>query len=148
MSQSTQKFEEKCKRFFEAANDGKPVTIGQLTRIIRQACPTFKGDDSEIAQIFLEIDVNNDKLVTWEEFSSALNAKNPKEVTRAELELVFKELDKDGSGRLEKGEIRRLCQQEGLDISEDDLNDLMQEADPNGDGVSIDEFLAQWAAKN
>ncbi|KAK0057404.1 calmodulin-related protein 97A [Biomphalaria pfeifferi] len=141
MSQTTKNFEEKCRRFFEEANGGNPITVGQLARVIRQACPTFQGTDADIAQTFLELDDNNDKLVSWEEFSSALYAKDPREVTRAELEQAFKDIDKDGSGKLDKNEIRLLCQQQGLDISEEQLNEVVKEADDNNDGkISFEEF--------
>ncbi|XP_059138518.1 calmodulin-like [Physella acuta] len=148
MSQTTKSFEEKCKVFFDQANGGNPITVGQLARVIRSACPNFQGTDQEIAEMFFEVDANNDKLVDWNEFSTALFAKDPKEVTRAELQTLFKSIDKDGSGKLDKTEIINLVKEQGLSITDEELDDLIKEADVNGDGlIDFEELLRLWMSK-
>ncbi|CAG5128654.1 unnamed protein product [Candidula unifasciata] len=125
---STQTFLEKCRAIFQQANGGQPLTVGSLA-----------------AEMFLEIDKNQDRLISWEEFEKALLAKDPKEVTRAELEEVFKSVDKDGSGKLNKNEVKRLCQESGLKLSDERLDELINEADHNNDGeIGYEEFLQTW----
>ncbi|XP_005092223.1 calmodulin-A [Aplysia californica] len=146
MSKAAKDFEQKCKVFFNECNGGEPVSICDLAKCIRKASPGFKGTDQDIAQMFLEIDTDQDKLISWDEFTDALFKRNPKEVTRSELETTFKGLDKDGSGKLDRGEVRQLAQSVGMDISEEGLDKLLSKADPNGDGVSYQEFLDAWAS--
>merc|ERR1712025_303440 len=101
--------------------------------------------DKEFADIFLEIDTDMSKTISWEEFSSALLKKNPKEVTRAELESLFKEKDKDGSGKLNKAEIKQMLDDMGV---KGNAEKILNESDKNGDGeVDFNEFLAAWASQ-
>ncbi|GFO48405.1 calmodulin-like [Plakobranchus ocellatus] len=137
-------FETKCKKFFDAANGGEPLTPGALCRVIRKACPSFKGEDSEIAAMFFDVDKDHDSLISWEEFTKAMFAKDPKEITRAELEETFKDVDKDGSGKLSRAEIGDLIKSLEIKVSDEGLTSLMEESDPNGDGVDIQEFLAAF----
>uniref|UniRef100_A0A0B7BT72 EF-hand domain-containing protein n=1 Tax=Arion vulgaris TaxID=1028688 RepID=A0A0B7BT72_9EUPU len=142
---ATQNFLEKCKKFFTEANNGQPLTPGALCRAIRQAYPNFQGTDQDIARLFLEIDANEDKQVTWEEFVHAVTAKDAKEVTRVELEAQFQSLDVDKSGKLNKYEVKSLCQKLNVKVSDQQLDDLIDRADHNDDGeISYDEFLQSW----
>ncbi|BFZ02163.1 hypothetical protein BsWGS_05202 [Bradybaena similaris] len=142
---SNQTFWEKCEAIFNRANGGKPLTVGSLAAVIREACPSYQGSDQDIAQIFLEIDENQDRLISLEEFRKSMTAKSPKEIERATLEDEFKLLDKDGSGTLNRIEIKRLCVEVGLKLSEKCLDELINAADHNKDGViSYDEFLQAW----
>ncbi|KAK3766004.1 hypothetical protein RRG08_002247 [Elysia crispata] len=143
MPQKTNKsFEEKCTLFFKEANGGDPITVGQLAAVIRKACPSFQGSDQDIAQMFLAVDADNDRTVSWEEFTEALFAKDISEVTRAELEEAFKKLDKDGSGALSSEEIKTLMAELEIPVEGDTLEKIMFEADTGKDGtVNINEFF-------
>ncbi|CAL1542272.1 unnamed protein product [Lymnaea stagnalis] len=146
MSGAAESFEQRVKIFFDKANGGNPITVGQLCRVITSACPNFKGTHQEIAQMFMEIDSDSDKLISWDEFRKALLAKEHKEVTRTELEIKFKELDTDKSGKLDIGEVRKLLKALKINVSEDHLNKLFKAADPNNDGaIDFEEFLKAWA---
>ncbi|GFR64895.1 calmodulin [Elysia marginata] len=149
MPQKTNKsFEEKCRAFFEQANGGDPVTPGQLARVIRKACPSFEGSDQDIAQMFMAVNTDNNDTISWEEFSSALFARDIKEVTRAELEETFKKLDKDNSGKLSREEVKNLMTDLEIPIEEDALDQTMAQADPDNNGVDIKEFLALFKDLN
>lgn len=64
---------------------------------------------------------------------------------RAQLEEEFKKMDKDGSGKLNRNEVKRLCQEVGLKLSDESLDALIDAADHNKDGeIGYDEFLQAW----
>lgn len=51
-----------------------------------------------------------------------------------EIKQVFDEFDADGSGQIDKDEIRKVCERLGVEVSEADIADLIKSADDNGDG--------------
>ena len=64
-----------------------------------------------------------------------------------ELHLAFDQIDADGSGQLDREEIRLLIQQQGgyERFSDGELDAAMEELDPSGDGlVSFAEFKGYW----
>ena len=59
-------------------------------------------------------------------------------------ELLFSEIDEDGSGTLERDEIDALAKQLGRPLSSDELDAAMAEMDADGGGdVDFPEFL-EW----
>ena len=59
---------------------------------------------------------------------------------------LFEELDADGSGFLDSGEIEELCKQMGRKLGKKELAKAMTEIDTDGnDEVSFSEFEAWWA---
>jgi hypothetical protein len=62
-------------------------------------------------------------------------------------EQLFREMDADGSGLLDKGEVQRLCKKMGHKLSKKGLKMAMAEMDANGSGeVDFEEFDAWWFA--
>lgn len=58
-----------------------------------------------------------------------------------EIKQVFDEFDADGSGNIDKKEIRSVCEKLGVEVSDADIEDLIKSADDNGDGkISFAEF--------
>ncbi|RUS71999.1 hypothetical protein EGW08_020247 [Elysia chlorotica] len=142
-------FEQKCEQFFKEANGGDPISVGQLAAVIRKACPSFQGSDQDIAQMFLEVDSDSDQKITWEEFTGALFAKDISEVTRAELEEAFKNLDKDKSGKLSREEVKNLMMELEISASEEALDKTISDVDSSGDGlIDIKEFLQLFKDAN
>eukprot|EP01083_Nonionella_stella_P136817 416473_1 len=59
-----------------------------------------------------------------------------------ELKQAFALLDKDGNGTVEPEEIGAIMKKLGLDLSTDEITDIMASLDENGDGVmDFDEFI-------
>jgi Ca2+-binding EF-hand superfamily protein len=62
-----------------------------------------------------------------------------------EVARLFRELDSDNSGYLERGEVWELVKRLGRELSAEQLAEAMAELDPNGDGrVSVAEFAGWW----
>ena len=61
---------------------------------------------------------------------------------REQLKKRFNELDKDHSGKLEKDEIRDVVKKTNPNVSDQEIDDLIKQADKNGDGlIDFEEFL-------
>ena len=65
-----------------------------------------------------------------------------------QLRAIFDELDEDGSGALDRDEVRSLVTQLGMDASEKDVDAAMAVMDTDGNGtVDFDEFCAWWSSR-
>ena len=98
-----------------------------------------KMNNDEIMQIFKGIDTNNSKRIEYTEFISAAIEKN--EFLKEERLLdIFKALDKSGTGKISKSDIKKVLNNE--DIDEEDLKQFINKFDLNKDGeIDYDEFI-------
>ena len=60
-----------------------------------------------------------------------------------ELRARFTLFDKDGNGLITRDELRDVMTQLGEKMSEDDIDEMIEDADKNGDGmINYEEFVA------
>ena len=89
-------------------------------------------------QAFLKsVDSNNDGKISFDEFLVIMATKAKTE----SLAKVFRAADINKDGYLSREELRRLLQQNGKSVSEDDMERYMAIGDRNGDGkLNYEEF--------
>ena len=69
---------------------------------------------------------------------------NPEE----EILEAFKIFDEDGSGSISKDELRVIMENLGANLSEDEITQMIEEADLDGDGeIDYNEFLHMMLSK-
>ena len=97
-------------------------------------------NNEEIISLFKGIDTNKSRRIEYTEFISAAIEKN--EFLKEEKLLdLFKTLDKDGSGKISKSDIKKVLNNE--DIDENELNQFIVKFDLNEDGeIDYDEFIS------
>ncbi|KAL7787120.1 mitochondrial carrier domain-containing protein [Trichoderma ceciliae] len=95
----------------------------------------LKNADTMLKRIMNEVDANGDGKIQYEEFRDF--------VRQAEGQLfdLFKSIDRDGNGKLDKSELQTAFKAAGLTVSSRRLNDFFSDMDLNNDGyVSFDEW--------
>ena len=93
----------------------------------------------EIDEIFNSIDVNNSKRIEYTEFISAM-LEESSYCKEERLIEIFRLLDKDGSGKISKSEIKTALNKEN--VNEQDLQNFIKKFDLNGDGeIDYYEFV-------
>jgi len=61
--------------------------------------------------------------------------------SEAEIKQCFDQFDADGSGAIDSGEIKKVCEALGVDASQAEVDALIKEADTDGDGkIQYSEF--------
>lgn len=58
----------------------------------------------------------------------------PQQDTEAELRAAFKVFDRDGSGTISVKELRTVMESLGEKLTDDEFDEMMKEADKDGDG--------------
>jgi len=100
--------------------------------------------ESEIRAMVNELSSNHSsELISFSEFLSMASRyiKSPTD-TEEELREAFRVFDRDGSGFISAAELRHIMTHLGEKLSEEEVNEMMKEADPDGDGqVNYEEFI-------
>merc|ERR1712196_427429 len=111
---------------------------------IKEAFDLFDTDGSG------SIDVNELKVAMKalgmdaksEEILAMMTARKQGEDTREDLLKVFKLFDDDKTGTVSFKNLKRVCQELGENMTDDELKEMMDWADKDGDGVlNEDEFI-------
>ena len=93
----------------------------------------------EIDDIFKSIDINNSKRIEYTEFITSM-LEESSYCKEEKLIEIFRMLDKDGSGKISKYEVKKALNSQK--VSESDLTNFMKNFDLNGDGeIDYYEFI-------
>ncbi len=85
---------------------------------------------------------------TTAELEAKVKAENGGREDDEQLRRIFEELDEDGSGELDRDEVRSMVTQLGMDASEKDVDAAMSAMDADGGGtVDFEEFCAWWRSR-
>merc|ERR1711990_470217 len=110
---------------------------------IREAFSLFDSDASGVIDIrelkaamrALGFEVKN------EELKKMMTAKMGEKDTREDIEKVFKLFDDDNTNKISFRNLARVAEELGENIDDEELQDMINQADRDGDGeINIDEF--------
>merc|ERR1719373_1145472 len=96
-------------------------------------------DDTEVQQIFEAIDASHSEEIAYTEFLAAMMASRVA-LHDDLLKATFRRFDRDGTGSIELKDLKELL---GETFEGEEVENMMKEADKNGDGkISYEEFIA------
>jgi calmodulin len=119
---------------FDKDNDGV-ITVKELGLVMRALGqhPT----DQALRQMINEVDADGSGTIDFAEFLMIMSRRCKAQESKNEILEAFKVFDKDGSGKISKDELRNIMSDLGEKLSEDELTQMITDADTNGDGVSL-----------
>merc|ERR1712137_222973 len=89
-----------------------------------------------------EVDADGNGTIDFPEFLSLLARKMKDVDTEEELVEAFKVFDKDGNGYISAAELRHVMTNLGEKLTDEEVDDMIREADVDGDGqINYDEFV-------
>eukprot|EP00604_Paraphysomonas_vestita_P003234 CAMPEP_0174821462 /NCGR_PEP_ID=MMETSP1107-20130205/8403_1 /TAXON_ID=36770 /ORGANISM="Paraphysomonas vestita, Strain GFlagA" /LENGTH=429 /DNA_ID=CAMNT_0016038525 /DNA_START=1230 /DNA_END=2522 /DNA_ORIENTATION=+ len=108
---------------------------------LRSALAKLGASPEHIENLFHSVDVDGSAEINYNEFVAAAMSKRIT-IDEERLMLAFETLDLDNTGFLTKDTIRKAL---GEHMTEDELNEMVQEIDLNGDGqIDYMEFVKYW----
>merc|ERR1711907_851110 len=98
------------------------------------------GND-ELKKMVTDIDNDGNGAIEFGEFLEMMTSKMGEKDTREDIEKVFKLFDDDNTSKISLRNLRRVAQELGENIDEEELQDMINQAYRDGDGeINIDEF--------
>jgi calmodulin len=130
---------------FDKDGDGS-ITIQELGTVMRSLGqnPT----EVELKDMIREVDVDGNGTIDFSEFLNLMARKMKDTDSDEELKEAFKVFDKDQNGFISAAELRHVMINLGEKLTDEEVNQMIQEADINGDGqVDYEEFVKMMMAK-
>ncbi|KAI8146169.1 calmodulin-like protein [Fennellomyces sp. T-0311] len=104
--------------------------------------------DSELKDMVNEVDSDGDGTIDFNEFLSMLARKQKEVDTQAEMREAFSVFDRDGNGLISVSELRKVMDSFGEHLTQMELDQMIREADIDGDGnINYDEFTKMLMSK-
>lgn len=130
---------------FDKDRDGKITTkeLGTVMRNLGQN-PT----DNELQEMINEVDLDGNGTIDFKEFLGLMVRKMKDTDTEEELLEAFKVFDRDGNGFITSHELRYVMTQLGEALNPEEVEEMIKEADLDGDGqINYEEFVRMMMSK-
>lgn len=99
--------------------------------------------EAELVEMINSVDDNGDNEIDFNEFLILMKSRIGERDPEKELRDAFAVFDTDGSGSIDRRELKRLMKKLGQALTDAELDAMMAEVDTNGDGeISFEEFKA------
>ena len=135
--------EEAVEEIKEAFNlfdtDGKGnIDVRELKAAFRAL--GFQVKKAEIRQLFVDMDKDlSSATITYDEFVEMVTPRMLNRDSREEIMKVFALFDDDNTGCISFKNLKRVATELGENLTDDELQEMIDEADRDGDGVINDE---------
>merc|ERR1719430_585374 len=98
--------------------------------------------EDELLNLVLEVDIDGNGTIEFEEFLSMMKKKASEVDEEAELREAFKIFDRDKDGYISMKELKKVASMLGTMLTKEELDEFMAEADADGNGkLDYDEFV-------
>ena len=99
---------------------------------------------SEVQDMINEHDADGNGTIEFPEFLAMMTRRTAD--LDSEMMQAFRVFDRDGNGYISATDLRALMENLGEELSEEEVQDMMREADGNGDGhIDYKEFVAMMS---
>ena len=136
------------KSIFDLNDNNKDgnVTLDELANILKAI--NISSSDEEIKEIIMELELEGNDEINFENFVSIVNRRDKDVDNEEEVIKAFKFFDKEGNGLININELKNIMLSVGKNISEEELNDMLKEADIVMDGyINYEEFIRSLLIK-
>lgn len=108
----------------------------------------FETKNPTIYQMIADLDRDGGGPIDFEEFLDAITSKLGDKESREGIQKIFNLFDDDRTGTITLKNLKRVARELGETMSEDELREMLERADSNGDGeISFEDFYAIMTKK-
>jgi len=102
----------------------------------------FEPKKDEIRKMISDIDKDGDGTIDFDEFMMMMTAKMAEKDSREEIGKAFRLFDDDETGKISFKNLKRVSKELGENMTDEELQEMIDEADRDGDGeINSEEFL-------
>ncbi|KAF0907267.1 hypothetical protein E2562_015769 [Oryza meyeriana var. granulata] len=131
---------------FDKDGDGT-ITSKELGTVMRSLGQ--EPTEEELREMVAEVDADGSGSIDFDEFLSLLARKLRDTEAEDDLREAFRVFDKDQNGFITPDELRHVMTNLGDRLSDDELAEMLHEADSDGDGqINYNEFVKVMMAKS
>ncbi|NXC35285.1 CETN1 protein, partial [Campylorhamphus procurvoides] len=106
----------------------------------------FEPNNEEIEQIISDIDKEGTGRISFDDFLAVMTQKMAEKDSKEEILKAFKLFDDDDTGKISLENLRRVAKELGENLTDEELQQMIYQADRNGDG-EVDEQDFLWIMK-
>lgn len=122
-------------------SDGSGQIDAKELKVVMKALG-FEPTKEEIRKMIASVDKDGSGTVNFDEFLVMMTTKMAERDPREEMIKAFRLFDDDETGKITFKNLKRVAVELGENMTDEELQDMIDEADRDGDGeVSLDEFL-------
>ncbi|XP_076249908.1 calmodulin-alpha-like isoform X2 [Rhynchophorus ferrugineus] len=131
---------------FDKDEDGT-ITMAELGVVMRSLGQ--RPTETELRDMVNEVDQDGNGTIEFNEFLQMMSKKMKDADGEEELKEAFRVFDKNNDGLISNIELRHVMTSLGERLSEEEVDDMIKEADLDGDGqVNYEEFVGILTSKN
>lgn len=124
---------------FDTEGSGK-IDVKELKVAIRAL--GFEPKKEEIKKMIADIDPEGSGKLSYEDFLSLMSAKMAEKDSKEEILKAFRLFDDDETGKISFKNLKRVAKELGENLTDEELQEMIDEADRDGDGeINQEEFL-------
>ena len=102
----------------------------------------FEPKKEEIQKMISDVDTDGSGQIEWDEFLKMMTHKILNRDPMEEIRKAFKLFDDDNTGKISFKNLKRVAKELGEKITDEELQEMIDEADRDGDGeVNEEEFV-------
>jgi len=102
----------------------------------------FEPKREEIKKMIADVDKDGSGVIDYPEFLDMMTQKMAERDPREEMLKAFRLFDDDESGKISFRNLKRVAKELGENMTDDEITEMIEEADRDGDGeISEEEFM-------
>jgi len=101
----------------------------------------FEVKKEDVKRMLSDVGKDPSQPIDFNDFCEMMRGRMPDKNSRAEIDKVFALFDEEGNNKISFRNLKRIAQELGEDLKDEELQEMIEEADRDGDGlINPDEF--------